>query len=100
MAAAIGVQPASISRFETGDVGFSLGVLSKLAEALRVPFADLFEASDAAREGVASLTTEERALVEAYRRATTRRRALLSAVAEEMAGGEPEAEPLRPVRVS
>jgi transcriptional regulator with XRE-family HTH domain len=43
LAEAIGVRTATISRFETGDVGFSITTLARLAEALRVEMSELVD---------------------------------------------------------
>ncbi|MEN9805957.1 MAG: helix-turn-helix protein, partial [Pseudomonadota bacterium] len=43
LAERVGVQAAAVSRFENGAVGFSLGTLRDITDALGIPLASLFD---------------------------------------------------------
>ena len=57
-------QSAAVSRFENGAVGFSLGTMRDIADALAIPLASLFDDVGAVR---AELSADEIALVRTWR---------------------------------
>jgi transcriptional regulator with XRE-family HTH domain len=71
LAERVGVQAAAVSRFENGAVGFSLGTLRDITDALGIPLASLFDDAGAVRS---DLSAEEAALVAIWRSLPTSHR--------------------------
>lgn len=76
-----GVEQATVSRFEKGNEGVTLGVVKKIAAALDVPMADLF-ANDR--------SDHEQALIEAFRRLPDERQLGWVDMARSLVNGHPE----------
>jgi transcriptional regulator with XRE-family HTH domain len=80
LAEAIGVEPESISRAETGAISLSLSNLSKVAEALSVTVADVVDCARPQPPPPAPATDEQELLATYCRLDANGRRAALGAV--------------------
>jgi transcriptional regulator with XRE-family HTH domain len=95
LAEAADLQPAAVSRIESGSLGFSLTSAMMLASALGVPMSQLF-GSDVGSVG--GLDPAERRVLTAWRRVPSRHRPTLLMLLERAADLPPEAELEPPAR--
>lgn len=80
---AVGIEPVSLSRLETGNRALSLSTLSRIAEALQVSLGDLLDAEREVAEP--SHSPQEAELVRAFSSLSRSRKNLLLRLARELA---------------
>jgi transcriptional regulator with XRE-family HTH domain len=78
----LGIQPETVSRYESGAVPVSLATLFQLAEDLDVGVHELLDIMAPAAEGAGVLTVEEIKMVVAWRKMDRRGRRLVMELAE------------------
>ena len=82
LAEAIEVEPATISRWETGGRALSLSTLTRISEILEVPLARLFDIEQDIPQP--KHDAEATALLRSFKKITSERRKLLLALAREL----------------
>ena len=83
---AIGIEPVSLSRLETGDRALSLSTLGSISQALGVPLGDLLDHARDLPEPPET-TPEHAELLRLFEQVTPQRRGLLLSLARELARG-------------